>query len=141
MAQAEKQKTKQKKKKKKKKKRAISSDDISRMFKCWAFAKNPSRGQCHATGLAVVEPRHKGLLAWSRWKADRDRRRSTSRQSAILNLSCNNAAQRHRDGSSTVDQGGEFRNGACSVWLEDDKSTNFKALPNDKLVTLDISRT
>ena len=72
----EKKKKKQKrkrKKKKKKKKRAISSDDISRIFKCRAFAKNPSTGPCHATGLAVVEPRHKGLLARSRWKADRDR--------------------------------------------------------------------
>ena len=36
---------------------------------------------------------------------------------------------------------GEFRGGAFSVWLEDDKCANLKALPNDKLVALDISRT
>ena len=52
-----------------KKQRAVSSDDMNRIFKHWAFAKNPFRD----SGQRWVK-RDKG----SRWEADRDTPRPES---------------------------------------------------------------
>ncbi|CAE7031519.1 unnamed protein product, partial [Symbiodinium microadriaticum] len=148
-----------------KKKRKISSDDIDRILKCWAFAKNPFRVNVMPQGQQWVKSDTLGLLRdrggklivtrpareypnvakiIARWLHGKLPKEAKHFKFTSLNLNCNYAARRHRDGNnfgpSMIKALGDYKGGELSVWPEDDKSTNLKALPYDKKVTLDISK-
>ncbi|CAE7718191.1 pgsA [Symbiodinium sp. CCMP2592] len=104
-----------------KKKRAISSDDINRILKCWAFAKNPFRVNVMPQGQQWVKSDTLGLLRdrggklivtrpareypnvakiIARWLHGKLPREAKHFKFTSLNLNCNYAARRHRDGNN-----------------------------------------
>mmetsp|Transcript_13902 Transcript_13902/g.24097 ORF Transcript_13902/g.24097 Transcript_13902/m.24097 type:complete len:467 (+) Transcript_13902:36-1436(+) len=147
------------------KKRAITSEEITYILRSWSFGRNTFRLNVMPEGADFVKSDTLGLLRdrggvmnltrptreypmvaklivhWLRDQLPRDAKQF---KFTSINLNCNYAAKRHRDGNnfgpSMIKAFGDFTGGELSVWPEDDKSMKLRDLPSKKKVTLDISK-
>jgi len=137
-----------------KEKRAVKEEELEEAFNMWGFQRNPNRVNVFPDGkdwvwsdnLGLVRDRHGDIhltYATKRYPNFISLVTSylTSRLApevkdfkfTSLNLNCNYAAKRHRDGNnfgpSMIKAFGEFSGGVLSVFPNDDKSKELEQLP------------
>mmetsp|Transcript_23063 Transcript_23063/g.53362 ORF Transcript_23063/g.53362 Transcript_23063/m.53362 type:complete len:468 (+) Transcript_23063:51-1454(+) len=148
-----------------KKKRPISSSEVYEVLKAWTFQKNTNRQNVLPQGQDFVKSDTLGVLRdrfgnffmnrntreypnvpkiIARWLRDHMPREVKHFHFTSINLNCNYAARRHRDGNnfgpSMIKAFGEFTGGKLVFWPEDDRSSKIPELPYQKRVTLDIAK-
>jgi len=143
--------------------RRVSDEDVEATLKAWAFMKNGARtnvipngqewvwsdtiglirdrqGSIHVTPSTRLYPEVTQLLV--KWLQDRLPPEAAGFKFTSLNLNCNYAARRHRDGNnfgpSFIKAFGNFTGGQLKYWPEDDKGLELEELPQEKGVLLDI---
>mmetsp|Transcript_33829 Transcript_33829/g.93450 ORF Transcript_33829/g.93450 Transcript_33829/m.93450 type:complete len:722 (+) Transcript_33829:93-2258(+) len=140
-------------------KRAVTDAEVETVLKTWAFNKNPGRLNVMREGQNWVWSDTIGLLrdrsgsihivtattrypAFTRiickWLYDRIPDEVASFKFTSLNLNCNYAAKRHRDGNnfgpSMIKAFGDFTGGELNIFSQDDKSRSLDCLPlEDKM--------
>jgi len=147
--------------------RAVSDEHVEAVLKEWAFAKNPNRqnvlpdgqnwvwsdtlglirdrlGDIHITKPTARYPAFTKII--TQWLFDRIPPEVATFKFTSLNLNCNYAAKRHRDGNnfgpSFIKAFGAFKGGELSVFPEDDRDSinDLDKLPEKDRVTVDISK-
>lgn len=143
--------------------RAISDDDMETVLSTWAFAKNAARqnvipdgqswvwsdnvglvrdrnGDIHLTSACKRYPSFTTII--NMWLSDRLPKEVQEFKWTSLNLNCNYAAKRHRDGNnfgpSMIKAFGPFKGGALSCFPGDDKSVELSKLKPASKKTIDI---
>lgn len=145
--------------------RRISDEDVEATLKAWAFAKNSARtnvlpngqdwvwsdtlglirtrdGRIHCTPATKYYTDVVQLLV--KWLIDRIPQTAAGFRFTSLNLNYNYAARIHRDGNnfgpSFIKAFGDFSGGELNYWPEDDQSTDFDKLPEDKKEQLQLGK-
>mmetsp|Transcript_112278 Transcript_112278/g.194648 ORF Transcript_112278/g.194648 Transcript_112278/m.194648 type:complete len:508 (-) Transcript_112278:96-1619(-) len=136
-------------------KKVITDEDVQRVMLQWAFAKNVTRqnvmpegqtwvwsdsvgllrdrlGDIHVTHNAKRYPAFTQLIV--KWLVDRLPKEVQDFTFTSLNLNCNYAAKRHRDGQnfgpSMIKAFGDFSGGELNVFPEDDRDkSDLSKLP------------
>eukprot|EP00746_Dinoflagellata_sp_MGD_P157675 gnl/MRDRNA2_/MRDRNA2_86284_c0_seq2.p1 gnl/MRDRNA2_/MRDRNA2_86284_c0~~gnl/MRDRNA2_/MRDRNA2_86284_c0_seq2.p1 ORF type:complete len:501 (+),score=100.00 gnl/MRDRNA2_/MRDRNA2_86284_c0_seq2:87-1589(+) len=147
-------------------KRAIKDEEVERTLDYWAFKQNTGRVNVFPEGHTFVRSDTVGLLRdrtgdihlthatrrypnfvqiICQWLRDRMPSEVPSFKFTSLNLNCNYAAKRHRDGNnfgpSMIKAFGPFTGGQLNVFPDDDKSIqDFNKLPESEKVQLDIQK-
>jgi len=148
-----------------KSRKPIHQDQVLKVMKAWAFGRNFGRtnvmpdgkewvwsdtvgllrdrtGDIHVTGASKRYPAVVQMLnGWLRCILPAE---ILSFPWTSINLNCNYAARRHRDGNnfgaSLIAALGGFTGGGLAVWPEDDKSVHLNKLPKGKEIEIDISQ-
>jgi len=145
--------------------RPVAEAEVEETLSLWGFQRNAARVNVFPDGkdwvwsdnLGLTRDRHgdihltfatkeypsviKVLVQWitARLPPEADSFRFTS-----LNLNCNYAAKRHRDGNnfgpSAIKAFGSFEKGELSVFPNDDKSRELDRLPEEDRVVCDIKK-
>lgn len=149
-----------------KEKRAITDAEVSEAMATWAFAKNPNRQNVLPDGQDWVWSDTIGLIRdrigdihivtstlrypsfvkiFTRWLADRVPPEVDTFKYTSLNLNCNYAAKRHRDGNnfgpSFIKAFGDFTGGELSNWPDDDRDTcKLDKLPEKDRHVVNLSK-
>ncbi|CAE7431770.1 unnamed protein product [Symbiodinium natans] len=143
----------------------ITADDVENVLRNWAFARNSFRlnvmpqgqdwvksdtlgllrdrgGDIHVTKPTLRYPHVAEML--NKFLLQRLPNEAKSFKWTSINLNCNYAARRHRDGNnfgpSFIQAFGNFTGGELSVWPEDDKSQKLHELPESQKKTVDIKK-
>jgi len=143
--------------------RRISDDDVLATLQAWGFARNPYRqnvmpegqtwvlsdtlgllrdrmGDIHVTTPTKMYPAVANLLV--RWLMDRLPQDISEFKFTSLNLNCNYAARRHRDGNnfgpSCIAAFGDFTGGALNCWPTDNGSVKLEKLQQKDATQLQI---
>lgn len=145
--------------------RAISDEEVTTAMFTWAFAKNPNRvnvlpdgqdwvwsdtmgllrdrtGDIHITKPTTRYPAFVKLI--TQWLFDRIPPEVDTFKFTSLNLNCNYAAKRHRDGNnfgpSFIKAFGSFTGGELNVFPEDDRESirQLEKLPLKDRETVDL---
>mmetsp|Transcript_26127 Transcript_26127/g.56651 ORF Transcript_26127/g.56651 Transcript_26127/m.56651 type:complete len:570 (-) Transcript_26127:238-1947(-) len=145
-----------------KEKRKITNDEVLTVLRKWSFGKNTNRvnvtpenqewvwsdtlgllrdriGDIHLTPPTKTYPEVIGVL--NKYLHDRIPPEMKSFRWTSINLNCNYAAKRHRDGNnfgpSAIQAFGDFEGGCLNYWPEDDrtcdKEEKMKAADSVKL--------
>eukprot|EP00442_Polarella_glacialis_P009151 CAMPEP_0115083102 /NCGR_PEP_ID=MMETSP0227-20121206/20324_1 /TAXON_ID=89957 /ORGANISM="Polarella glacialis, Strain CCMP 1383" /LENGTH=509 /DNA_ID=CAMNT_0002471373 /DNA_START=78 /DNA_END=1607 /DNA_ORIENTATION=- len=146
--------------------RKISDKDVEQTLQEWAFAKNPNRtnvipegqewvlsdtlgllrdrcGDIHLTSATLRYPDVTRII--SQWLKDRLSADAAKKFTfTSLNLNCNYAARRHRDGNnfgpSFIAAFGPFTGGELNYWPEDDQACKVEKLEGSDSVAFDLNR-
>jgi len=145
--------------------RAISDEEVTTALSTWAFARNVGRqnvlpenqewvwsdtlgllrdrvGDIHLTTPTKQYPNFVKLI--TQWLCDRIPQEVNTFKFTSLNLNCNYAAKRHRDGNnfgpSFIKGFGKFTGGKLAVFPEDDRGkSDLSKLPMSDRMSVDIS--
>lgn len=146
-------------------KRAISDEEVATAMSTWAFAKNPNRqnvlpdgqdwvwsdtmglirdrlGDIHITSATNRYPSFVKVI--TQWLYDRIPPEVATFKFTSLNLNCNYAAKRHRDGNnfgpSFIKAFGNFTGGELNVFPEDDRESckQLEKLPLKDRATVNL---
>jgi len=148
----------------KKANRAITDNEMETVLSTWAFAKNTARqnvipggqswvwsdtlglirdrqGDIHLTSSTTRYRSFTALI--NTWLGDRLPQEVQEFKWTSLNLNCNYAAKRHRDGNnfgpSMIKAFGHFTGGALGCFPADNKSVDLEKLKSESKKTIDIS--
>jgi hypothetical protein len=144
--------------------RAITDDEVGTVLSTWSFAKNPNRQNVIPRGQSWVWSDTMGLIrdrvgdihltspttryrAFTRmictWLSSRLPREVKTFKWTSLNLNCNYAAKRHRDGNnfgpSMIKAFGNFKGGELMCFPGDDRSAELAKLSSAGKKTVNIS--
>merc|ERR1740129_227371 len=145
--------------------RAVSEEEVEKTLELWGFQRNPNRVNVFPDGrdwvwsdnIGLVRDRHGSIhLTWAthqyqsvikilcKWLTARLPPEAAEFSFTSLNLNCNYAAKRHRDGNnlgpSMIKAFGDFQHGELSVFANDDKSRELDKLPEEDRVACDIKK-
>merc|ERR1711920_47771 len=145
--------------------RAVTEDEVEKTLELWGFQRNPNRvnvfpdgrdwvwsdnlglvrdrnGSIHLTG--ATHEYQSVIKILCKWLTDRLPPEAEKFSFTSLNLNCNYAAKRHRDGNnlgpSMIKAFGDFQQGELSVFPNDDKSRELEKLPEEDRVACDIKK-
>jgi len=145
--------------------RPVNEEEVEKTLTFWGFQKNAARvnvfpdgkdwvwsdnlgltrdrrGDIHLTYATKAYPNLIKLLV--QWFTARLPAEASFFGFTSLNLNCNYAAKRHRDGNnlgpSAIKAFGDFTGGELSVFPNDDKSRQLENLPEDDRVACDIKK-
>jgi len=148
-----------------KEKRAISDDEITLVMSTWAFARNTTRqnvipggqnwvwsdtmgllrdrmGDIHATKPTLRYRSFTRII--NKWLTDRLPAEVRGFKFTSLNLNCNYAAKRHRDGNnfgpSMIKAFGKFEGGELNYFPDDDKSVDLEKLKVKDSKSINLSK-
>jgi hypothetical protein len=144
--------------------KVVTDADVARIMQTWAYAKNVTRqnvmpegqrwvwsdtvgllkdrlGDIHVTHNAKRYPAYTQLIV--KWLMDRLPKEVKDFKFTTLNLNCNYAAKRHRDGfnfgPSMIKAFGDFKGGQLNVFPEDDRDkSDLSKLPQSDKQCLNI---
>lgn len=148
------------------KNKGITDEDVQEVMTAWAFAKNTARvnvmpdgenyvwsdtvgllrdriGDIHLTQSATRYPNFTRIFI--KWLAERLPEEAKSFKFTSLNLNCNYAARRHRDGNnfgpSMIKAFGAFKGGKLAVFPRDNREiTDLAKLPARDRQVIDIKK-
>lgn len=148
-----------------KEKRLIREEEVLETLSFWGFARNVNRvnvlptgkewvwsdtlgiirdriGDIHCTKPTVRYPAVTTIL--NQWLRDHLPPEAASFKWTSLNLNCNYAAKRHRDGNnfgpSMIKAFGDFKHGELCYFPRDDRTVDIAKLPESDKTTLDIKK-
>lgn len=142
----------------------ITDDQVTEVLSTWAFARNETRqnvipggrnwvwsdtvgllrdrmGDIHITKMGKIYQNFTSLIC--RWLTARLPKEVADFKFTTLNLNCNYAAKRHRDGNnfgpSMIKAFGDFEGGELTYFPNDDKSVDLDKLKMKDSKTFDLS--